>query len=335
MTLPAQPMKLIHRRLIHRRLSDNSRPACNAFTLIELLVVISIIVLLIAILLPVLARAREATSRVLCLNNLRQMGVSFRVYQTENKQWLPMFSAPNEAWSGPRLATTLQQTDHTDVSYMRELFPNKLRVCPDLQGSINTMVPNNWGWRDASVTSLAFGYQMPALSAGLNFGMSRFMRTVCADVYPNTYNDGRRYEYFRSNRPGKSVQPNGNYWSYYGKSWDPVGIAPLATCLLAFDGGSSGRGFASHRPGAGGQAMLMNKQNLKITVKAFNVTGANTMVMDGSAKWIAMEGPIVGIRARSTGHNGASKEGWTMDTDNAISAMLFWGKRSTSIYPTP
>jgi prepilin-type N-terminal cleavage/methylation domain-containing protein/prepilin-type processing-associated H-X9-DG protein len=57
----------------------------KAFTLIELLVVISIISLLMAILLPALAKAREAGKRAVCLHNLGQLMVAWNSYAEENE----------------------------------------------------------------------------------------------------------------------------------------------------------------------------------------------------------------------------------------------------------
>jgi prepilin-type N-terminal cleavage/methylation domain-containing protein/prepilin-type processing-associated H-X9-DG protein len=63
--------------------------APRAFTLIELLIVIAVIALLIGLLLPALAAARESGRAVKCASNLRQWGVAVNAYAAESKGFLP------------------------------------------------------------------------------------------------------------------------------------------------------------------------------------------------------------------------------------------------------
>lgn len=59
----------------------------RAFTLIELLVVVAIIAILMAILLPSLAHARDKGKESVCKSNLRQFGIGASTYANENREY--------------------------------------------------------------------------------------------------------------------------------------------------------------------------------------------------------------------------------------------------------
>jgi prepilin-type N-terminal cleavage/methylation domain-containing protein/prepilin-type processing-associated H-X9-DG protein len=137
-----------------------SRCRKNGFTLVELLVVIGIIALLISILLPSLSAAREASNRIKCASNLRQIGNACMLHAAEHQGYYPFAGAVNSTTGGPVTAATPANMDdaystrYTYISapgYPRVIAPFPIALAkylggvttpPDVASSVTAMASN-------------------------------------------------------------------------------------------------------------------------------------------------------------------------------------------------
>jgi len=149
----------------------------QAFTLIELLVVIAIIAILAAMLLPALAAAKRKAQKINCVNNLKQVGISYRIWEGDNNDRYPQaVAAPQGGAQGycthggnnSTTGTAATIAYNPGMVYMvmsNELATPKILFCPS--DTIHTGYSTNFSYFDTlQVTvSPANGANAPVLSA--------------------------------------------------------------------------------------------------------------------------------------------------------------------------
>jgi len=111
----------------------------QGFTLVALLVIIAVIALLAAMLLPALAAAKRKAQRINCVNNLKQDGLAFRIWEGDNGDKYPMAVSTDKGG-------TMEYTDgastfrHFQVA-SNELSTPKILICPaDTRAAANNFI---------------------------------------------------------------------------------------------------------------------------------------------------------------------------------------------------
>lgn len=115
---PSVSAPLHHRPIKLEGMATNS--ASSAFSLLELLITVTIVALLAALMLPVLALVREGSRSAVCLNNLRQIGLGDMAYAADHRGMMTPSKIEFETYDAGQ---SPDWAGSWNTSWMEQLFP--------------------------------------------------------------------------------------------------------------------------------------------------------------------------------------------------------------------
>ncbi len=229
----------------------------RAFTLTDLLVVMATLAILAAVILPVLARSGDNGMRMVCLNNLRQMGTAQNMYLTDDQDYMPW---PNWGCDGDCPAGWLYSPNPNT--------PNNLN-----QG----LALDTANWSTGRVANLKTGVYWQYLQNPDVFMCPVFAATLVGSVIWEQYNN-KLSTYCMNGASAffPAVSPANTYGYRTAKAsqiWSPL-------CIIQWEPSGTSGNDNGYNDGA-------NYPDINEGVSSLHVTGAPVLAVGGNSRFMS------------------------------------------------
>lgn len=132
----------------------------RAFTAVELLVVVSVLALLAGMLLPALSKTNRRAPKITCVNNLKQIGIGFRLYAADGEPY-PAFNETNQVWQYFQMVSNYMGSPKVLIC-PEEAKLTKREHALDFE-TPSPLTPNNFSHPSRQNNSLSYFYSPDAL----------------------------------------------------------------------------------------------------------------------------------------------------------------------------